>query len=141
MGKSMNMGKSMSGNASGGRTAGSGLMRPVMLFTAAQLVLVAVVAAVLSQFVFTDVGALRAILISACVAVAVQVVTFTIARLVAREQVIAGWGLGVVLRFAVVAVWAFLGIKALNLAPTPALFSLVLFFFVSTLIEPIFLNA
>ncbi len=127
--------------AGGGGAAAQGLVRPIMLFTAAQIVLVAIVAALLSQFVFTGVGALQAIMISAGVAVAVQVVTFTIAKVVAREQVMAGWGLGVVLRFAVVAVWAFLGIKALNLAPTPALFSLVLFFFVSTLIEPIFLNA
>ena len=127
--------------ATGAGTAPRGLLRPIMLFTAAQMVLVTVVAALLSQFVFTGIGALRAIVISAGVAVAVQVVTFTIAKVVAREQVMAGWGLGVVLRFAVVAVWAFLGIKALNLAPTPALFSLVLFFFVSTLIEPVFLNA
>jgi hypothetical protein len=125
---------------SGGVAAG-GVLRAVVLFTAAQTVLVAIVAALLSQFVFTGVGALHAIVVSAGVAVAVQVVTFTIAKLVAREQVMAGWGLGVVLRFAVVAVWAFLGIPALNLAPTPALFSLVLFFFVSTLIEPVFLNA
>ena len=120
--------------ATGAGTAPPGLLRPIALFTAAQMVLVAIVAALLSQFVFTGIGALRAIVVSAGVAVAVQVVTFTIAKVVAREQVIAGWGLGVVLRFAVVAVWAFLGIKALNLAPTPALFSLVLFFFVSTLI-------
>ena len=118
-----------------------GVMRALLLFTVAQVVLVSIVAALLSQFAFTGAAASHAILVSAVVAIAVQVVTFAIAKLVAREQVMAGWGLGVVLRFTVVAVWAFLGIKALQLAPTPALFSLVLFFFVSTLIEPIFLNA
>jgi uncharacterized membrane protein len=78
---------------------------------------------------------------SAWLAVGVQVVTFAIARLVARQNVVAGWGLGVLLRFAAVAMWAFLGVKALGLAPSPALLSLVIFFFVSTLIEPLFLNA
>ena len=70
-----------------------------------------------------------------------QSVTFAIARLVARENVIAGWGLGVVLRFATVAFWAFLGIKALGIPSAPALLSLVTFYFVSTLVEPLFLNA
>ena len=67
--------------------------------------------------------------------------TFAIAMLVARTQVMAGWGLGVLLRFATVAFWAFLGAKALGLPSTPALMSLVVFYFVSTVIEPIFLNA
>ncbi|MCC6432204.1 MAG: hypothetical protein IT354_14940 [Gemmatimonadaceae bacterium] len=118
-----------------------GIVRSLVLFTAAQVLLIAAVAWGLSQFIWTGPEAARAIHISAWVAVAVQVVTFTIARLVAREQVIAGWGVGVFLRLAVVAVWAFLGIKALGLLAGPALFSLVIFFFVSTLVEPIFLNA
>ena len=92
------------------------------------------------RFVWTDVASGAAIQASAWLAMAVQVVTFAIARLVARQQVVAAWGLGVVLRFAVVAFWAFLGIKAFGLVSGPALLSLVLFFFVSTVIEPIFLN-
>ena len=94
----------------------------------------------LSRFVWTSADGARAIHASAWLAVCVQVITFAIAKLVARQQVIAGWALGVVLRFAVVGVWAFLGIKALGLEAGPALLSLVLFFFVSTLVEPLFLN-
>ena len=48
-----------------------------------------------------------------------------------------GYGL---LRFATVGAWAFLGIKALGLPSGPALLSLVGFYFVSTLVEPLFLN-
>lgn len=117
-----------------------GVMRGLLAFTVAQAVLVAAMALVLMRFVWTDDAAARAIQASGWLAVGVQVVTFAIAKLVAREQVIAGWGLGVLLRFAMVAFWAFLGIKALGLVETPALISLVSFFFVSTLIEPIFLN-
>lgn len=124
-----------------GRPASGGMVRAVARFAAAQAVLILALALVLSRFVWTDAAAARAIGISAWLAAGVQVVTFVIARLVARQQVMAGWGLGVLLRFAVVLFWAFLGITALGLAPVPALLSLVIFFFVSTLIEPIFLNA
>ena len=63
-----------------------GIVRSLVLFTAAQVLLIAAVAWGLSQFIWTGPEAARAIHISAWVAVAVQVVTFTIARLVAREQ-------------------------------------------------------
>ena len=116
------------------------VLRAVLVFTIAQGLLVAVVALVLMQFVWTDAQSAHAIQASAWLSVGVQVVTFSIARVVAQQQVIAGWGVGVLLRFAIVAFWAFLGIAALGLAETPALMSLVIFFFVSTLIEPIFLN-
>lgn len=119
----------------------AGLLRSVLRFALVQAALIAGIAVVLAQFVWTDAGSVRAIVSSAWVAAGVQVVTFAIVRFVARQQVMAGWGLGVFLRFAVVAVWAFLGIKALGLAPVPALLSLVIFLFVSTVIEPIFLNA
>jgi|APMI01.1.fsa_nt_gi hypothetical protein len=117
-----------------------GVVRAVLAFTAAQAVLILIAALVLQRFVWTDAASGAAVRASAWTAVAVQVVSFAIARLVARQQVIAGWGLGVLLRFAVVAFWAFLGIKAFGLVPGPALIALVLFFFVSTLVEPIFLN-
>lgn len=120
-------------------TAGTGMVRALGLFAAAQVVVLAVVGAALSWF-FRAPGDLSAIMAAAWVAFGVQLLTFAIVRLVAREQVIAAWGLGVLVRFAVVALWAFLLIPALQLAATPALISLVAFLFVSTVIEPLFLN-
>ena len=123
-------------------TVGSrGMVRALMLFTVAQGALVLCSALLLQRFVFTDPAAANAVAASAWLAFGVQTVTFAIARLVARENVIAGWGLGVLLRFASVAFWAFLGIKALGIPTSPALVSLVMFYFVSTLVEPLFLNA
>lgn len=123
-------------------TVGSkGLMRSLMLFTVAQGALVFFIALLMQRFVFTDPAAAKAVSASAWLAFGVQTMTFAIARLVSRENVIAGWGLGVVLRFATVAFWAFLGVKALGIPSSPALVSLVIFFFVSTLVEPLFLNA
>lgn len=128
------------GKTSTPEVAGSGMLRSIALFMATQLVLVFGLMFVMQRFVWPGDEAARAIQASAWLAVAVQLFTFAFARLVARQQVIAAWGLGVLLRFAAVAFWAFLGIKALGLLAGPALLSLVVFFFVSTLVEPLFLN-
>lgn len=121
--------------------ADRGFGRALVRFTVVQAVLVAVLAFGLVRFVWGSHAEASAVRASAWLAVGVQVVTFAIARLVARQNVMAGWGLGVLLRFATVAMWTFLGVKALGLAVGPALLSLVIFFFVSTLLEPLFLNA
>ncbi len=117
------------------------MFRSLLRFTVVQVVLVAAAAVLMQRFVWTDPASAGAVRASAWLAVIVQTFTFAIALLVARTQVMAGWGLGVLLRFASVAFWAFLGVKALGLPTTPALLSLVVFYFVSTMIEPIFLNA
>ena len=119
---------------------GKSLLRAVLRFTAVQGALVALLALGLSRFVWTDSASQHAIVVSAWVAFSVQILTFSICKLVAQQNVIAGWGIGTLLRFVTVGVWAFLGIKALGLTPTPALMSLVTFCFASTVIEPLFLN-
>ena len=118
----------------------SGMLKALIGFTAAQAVIVFGAMLVLQRFVWTDVTGAGSVRASAWLAFIVQTFTFLIARLVARQNVIAGWGLGVILRFASVAFWGLLGIKALGLLVGPALMSLVLFYFVSTLVEPLFLN-
>lgn len=120
--------------------ASRGVMRPILRFTMVQVALVIALAALFTQTVWSSPDASAAVWASAWLAIVVQMVTFSIAKLVARENVMAGWGLGVVLRFATVGAWALLGIKALELPSGPALLSLVAFYFVSTLVEPLFLN-
>ncbi|MEP6833541.1 MAG: hypothetical protein ABJB74_09110 [Gemmatimonas sp.] len=120
---------------------GKSLVRAVARFTVVQGAVVALLALMLSRFVWPDATSQHAITVSAWVAFFVQILTFSICRLVAQQNLIAGWGIGTLLRFATVGVWAFLGIKALGLAPSPALISLATFFFISTLIEPFFLNS
>ncbi len=114
--------------------------RSIIRFSVVQALLVMVLAVLLTRLVWTVAPASDAVWGSAWLAIGVQTVTFAIAKLAARENVIAGWGLGVLLRFATLGAWAFLGIKALAYPTGPALVSLALFFFVSTLIEPLFLN-
>ena len=128
-----------SGNSAAG-AAPRGIMRSIVRFTEVQVGLVLAIAFLLTKVVWTTPDAVRAVWASAWLAMAVQLVTFSIAKLVARENVMAGWALGAVLRFATLGAWALLGVKALGLLSGPALLSLVIFFFVSTLVEPLFLN-
>jgi hypothetical protein len=116
------------------------MLKSLAGFTAAQGGIVFGAMLVLQRFVWTEATGADAVRASAWLAFIVQTFTFMIARLVARQNVIAGWGLGVILRFGSVAFWALLGIKALGLVSGPALISLVVFYFVSTLVEPLFLN-
>jgi hypothetical protein len=82
----------------------------------------------------------HAIVVSAVIAYVVQLVSFAIAREWAATNVIAGWGLGMLIRFFVLAIYALIGVKVLGLQLTPALVSLAVFFFVSTLAEPVLLK-
>lgn len=85
-------------------------------------------------------GMARAVWSSAVIALGVQLVAFAIARPFVATNPIAGWGLGSLLRFAVVMVHALAGIRALGLESGPALVSLVGFLFVTMLVEPLFLR-
>ena len=78
--------------------------------------------------------------VSGVVAVAVQLLGFAVLRMTARQNRIAAWGLGALLRFLVLGVYALVLVKALGLAGEPALVSLAAFFFLSTLVEPLLLN-
>lgn len=83
----------------------------------------------------------KAVWSSAVIAFGVQLVSFAVARPFVKSNPIAGWGLGSLIRFAVVMVHAFVGIPALGLASGPALLSLVGFLFVTMIVEPLFLQS
>ena len=123
-----------------GGAGGMGTGRALLLFTMVQGLLVVGLAVGLQQFVWRDADGARAVQASAWVAFGVQTFAFVVARLVARQQLLAGWGLGVALRFVSVLVWGLLGVKAMGLPSSPALLSLVVFYFASTLVEPLFLT-
>jgi hypothetical protein len=78
----------------------------------------------------------RAVLVSAGVAFVVQLVTFALARRTAGTNPFAGYGLGLLLRFATLFVYAFVVVQRLEWPMAAALLSLATFFFVSTLVEP-----
>jgi hypothetical protein len=115
-------------------------MKPVALFAALSLVLIAL-AAWLMTLLFQSAGDARAIWTSAIVAFSVQVIAFAIVKLSAKTNVMAGWGVGAILRFLVLGVYALVIVKALGLPSAAALVSLAAFFFLSTLIEPLLLKS
>jgi hypothetical protein len=90
--------------------------------------------------VYHDADERRAIMLSAIVAFVTQMAAFAIARVMAKKNVIAGWGLGAILRFVMFGVWALVIAKSLGLPPTVAMISMAVFLFSSTLVEPLFLK-
>lgn len=83
----------------------------------------------------------RELWIGAVIALVTQVMGFALAKPFVKENPIAGWGLSAMLRFFVLVGYAVVGVKALGLATGPALVSLVGFFFVTMLVEPLFLRS
>ena len=114
--------------------------KPIALFAALSLVLIALAAWVMT-FMYESPEAARAVWTSAAVAFSVQVIAFAIVKLSAKTNVMAGWGVGAILRFLVLGVYALVFVKTLGLPSGAALISLAAFFFLSTLIEPLLLKS
>jgi hypothetical protein len=102
------------------------------------LVIVAAIAIVawMLTLALSGPGATSAIGTSAIVAAVVQVAAFAVTKSMIPRNVIAGWGVGSLVRFLTLFVYALLAVKVLGLA----LISLAVFFFLSTLLEPLFLR-
>ena len=115
-------------------------MKAIGIFAAVSLAIIAVVGGVMS-LMYGAPDERRAIIISGVIAFVVQMFAFAVARLVSRENVIAGWGMGALMRMLVLGVYAVVVVRALGLPSAPALVSLAAFFFLSTLVEPLLLNA
>jgi len=88
-----------------------------------------------------DPRSVEAVWISAGIAAVVQGLTFAIAKPFVTTNPIAGWGLGSLVRFAVVMGHAFVGVPVLGIPSGTALVSLVGFLFVTMLFEPLFLRS
>ena len=114
--------------------------KPIGLFAILSLALIALAAWVMT-LVYESPDAARAVWTSAAVAFSVQVIAFAIVKLSAKTNVMAGWGVGAILRFLVLGVYALVFVKALGLPSGAALISLAAFFFLSTLIEPLLLKS
>lgn len=110
-------------------------MKRTALYAAISLALV-VVGGWLFTIVYPGPAARQAIVISACVAFVVQMGAFLLARSTAATNPFAGYGLGVLLRFVTLGLYALVFVPRLALPSMPALLSLATFFFVSTLVEP-----
>ena len=113
--------------------------RAIALFAAASVALIALGGAILAAFYRSPLER-KAILVSAAIAFGIQLLAFTVIRLVGREHVIAAWGVGAVLRFAVLVLYAILLVPAFGLPAAAALVSFAAFLFALTVLEPLFLK-
>ena len=115
-------------------------MKQAVMFVVVGSLLIALCAAVL-LLLYESAPERRAVLISALIAVLTQIAAFAIVRGMSARNVIAGWGLGSVLRLAVLVVFALVVVPRFGLPSGPATISLALFLFVTTLVEPLFLKS
>ena len=115
--------------------ARGGWVRAMAIYAALSLVLIALGAWLLGH-AFASPPERRAVWTSAAIAWVVQLATFAMARRTSLTNPFAGYGAGMLVRFAVLALYAFLVIDRLALPSAAALLSLATFFFVSTLVEP-----
>ena len=113
-------------------------MKAFVLYAAACVIVVALLGAI--AWSFLDERGRSAMVTSAGLAVAVQLVAFGVARGLRSRNVMLGWGVGSVLRLVVLVVYALVAAKMTQVALTPALVSFVGFLFATTVIEPIFLK-
>ena len=112
----------------------------VIRFTLLGLAAVVLVGLLLVR-VYGGVDERRAIVISACFALPLQVVTFAMVRVVPREHVMSAWAGGALIRFAALFLYGVVLAKALGVPSGPALISFAAFLFALTLIEPLLLKS
>ena len=103
----------------------------------AALVIAALATAALA---FAGIMGRRVVLVSAALALAVQLVTFAVARRFGRDRIMLGWGLGSLLRFAALVLYGVVVARLWRAPVAPALLSFVTFLFVTTMVEPVFLT-
>jgi hypothetical protein len=109
-------------------------------FAMASLALIGVAAAGMAMF-FKGPGEQLAVVLSAVIAWTTQIVAFPAVRKLTASNLITGWAVGSLVRFATLAVYALAAGLWLGLPMTPALLSLALFYFLSMVIEPLFLRS
>ena len=109
-------------------------------FAVASLLLIGI-AAVGLNFVFRDQGDAQAIWISAALAWVTQLAAFPAVRRLTSVNLMTGWAVGSLVRMGTLLVYALVASQVLELSMTPALVGLALFYFVSMVIEPLFLRS
>jgi hypothetical protein len=109
-------------------------------FALVSLVLIGVAAFGLT-FLFTGTGDLMAIWLSAAIAWTTQLAAFPAVRKLVAVNLMAGWAVGSLVRMGTLLIYALLGIMVFKLSMTPALVGLALFYFLSMVIEPLFLRS
>jgi len=91
-------------------------------------------------FIFRGADEVRAIWITATIALATQLAAFPLIKMLIKQNLMMGWGAGTLIRFLTLGVYALVVVLA-HLPVAPALLSLALFYFITSVIEPLFLRS
>ena len=113
-------------------------MRPFALYAAACVAIIAVIGGI--SALFTEGLGRQAVLASAVLALVIQLLAFTVARMFKDRHVFVGWGMGSAMRFVALALYAVIVAKLWGAPVMAALLSFAAFLFVTTVIEPLFLK-
>ena len=81
----------------------------------------------------------NALVTSAILAVVVQLATFGMIKFLGKQNTLVAWGMGAILRGAVLAVYGLVFVRLLQMPPTAALVSFAVFLFASMLLESLLL--
>lgn len=114
-------------------------MKRALAFAGVTLVIAVAVILVMGR-VFPTAQDLRALRLSAGLAFIVQMVTFLLAKRLAKRNLMVGWGVGSALRLATLTIYALVVVPALGLPRPPALIGFTVILFASMLIEPLLLG-
>jgi hypothetical protein len=115
------------------------MMRAVVLYLLVAALVTAAAAWVL-MLVYPGAAGQQAVLTSAMIALAIQLVAFLLLQAFKGRNVMAGWGLGALLRFGGLGLYATFARSLLGLDMNTALVSMACFLFLSMLIEPLMVN-
>lgn len=116
-------------------------MRSLVARQALLLVGIVLVAGALLQFVFRGPGDRTAIWTSGVVAIVLQMIAFSLGRVVGGAGSLAArMGIGALVRFLGLLIYALLVIFVFKTPAMAALISLAVFFFLSTVIEPLLIK-
>ena len=113
-------------------------MKPYALYLGACVAAIGAIGAISAMF--TEGLGRQAIVASAVLALVVQLLAFTVARMFKDRHVFVGWGMGSAMRFVALALYAVIVAKLWGAPVMAALLSFAAFLFVTTVIEPLFLK-
>lgn len=114
-------------------------MKSLALYAVIVITIVALIGWLLT-LAFPGPRNLTAVGLSGIVVVVVQLASFGMTKLLAPKGLFLGWGAGALLRLATLVIYSLFVVKVLGLPAVAALISMVVFFFLSTLIEPLLLR-
>lgn len=82
----------------------------------------------------------HALVVSGCIAIAVQMLTFSFVQLTGKQNALAAWGVGAIFRGTIMVLYGIFLARMMGLPLSAALMSFAIFLFVSMLLESLLIS-